>query len=226
VKDLISKVLSPAINLWLHSQLDQVEHLKININGTNRQIVTGYIPGVSLESSNPVYQGIHLDQVQINGENIKINLGQVIKGKPLRLLEPILVQGKVSLQQAQLNLSLASELLSTALTDLLKNFISSASWQNQEINWQTVEIKPDKLIITGMIRDLAEGITQPISLRSGLSLAGSQKLLLHPLQIETSQEQITLSNYEIDLGSQVNLETLALDEGKIYCQGKIVVVSD
>ncbi|TVQ47711.1 MAG: DUF2993 domain-containing protein [Gloeocapsa sp. DLM2.Bin57] len=226
MKDIISKVLSPAVNLWLHSQLDKVEQLQINITGTNRQILTGYIPGVSLGSIAPVYQGIHLNQVELTGENIKINLGQVIKGQPLRLLEPILVKGKIALEQTQLNLSLSSDLLTTALTDLLKSFIKGDYLHNLQINWQNLEIHSDKLILRAIAIDSQGTIVTPISWKSGLSLASHRKLLLHPIQIETSSEQITLHNYEVDLGSQVQLENLTLAQGRIDCYGTATIVSE
>ncbi|ELR96716.1 DUF2993 domain-containing protein [Gloeocapsa sp. PCC 73106] len=220
-KDIISKVLSPAVNLWLHSQLDQVQQLQVEITGANRQIISGYIPFVSLSCSHPVYQGIHLARVAIQGENIKINLGQVIKGQPLRLSEPILVTGEISLEESQLNLSLASPLLSGALTDLLRDFLSGTSLENYQIRWVNLEIKPDKLIMSGIANN-----DQTITLRTGLSLASPRKLLFHPLQIETATDHVSLSKYEVDLGSQVQLESLILTEGKINCSGKARITSD
>jgi hypothetical protein len=143
----LSNVISPAINLWLHSQLDQVQTLDINITGRNRDLLQGYIPQVSLFGSYPVYQGLHLGQVELTGSNIRVNLAQILKGQPLRLLEPVLVKGKVVLEQSHLNLSLASSLLSTALTELVSKFLQTTSdysqdyWHNLPVNWENIEIK-------------------------------------------------------------------------------------
>ena len=106
--DLISKVLSPAVKLWLRSQVEQVEHLNFKINGQDRQILRGYIPVVSLDSSKAVYQGLHLGDIQLQGTNIRINIGQVLRGKPLRLLEPIWLKGEVYLTTDDLQASLSS----------------------------------------------------------------------------------------------------------------------
>lgn len=225
-KDIISKVLSPAVNLWLHSQLDQVEQLQIHITGTNRQIIGGYIPFVFLTSLHPVYQGIHIAAVELTGENIKINLGQVIKGKPLRLLEPISITGEITLEETQFNQSLSSPLLSMALTDLVKGFWRDNSLEDLGIIWQNLGIKSDKLLISGTIIDSQAQPITPITLRSGLSLADYRTLLLHPLQIETATAEISLSNYEVDLGSQVKLTSLTLKEGAIHCCGSATVTSD
>ena len=105
--DLISKVLSPALRLWLRSQVESVAELNFSIQGKDRQILTGYIPSISLNSSRAVYQGLHLGEVELLGENIRINIGQVLKGKPLQLLEPIQVTGQVRLDQADLEASLS-----------------------------------------------------------------------------------------------------------------------
>lgn len=90
---IIASVLSPAIKLYLRSQVDQVEGLEIKIKGGDSQILRGHIPEVSLMAQRAIYQGLFLSQVQVTGENIKINLGQVLKGKALRLLEPIFIAG-------------------------------------------------------------------------------------------------------------------------------------
>lgn len=253
-KDIISKVLSPALSLWLHSQLERVESLEVKITGNNQQIITGYIPCVYLKSLSTVYQGIHINQVEVKGENIKINLGQVIKGKALRLLEPIIVNGNLILAEEQLNFSLASSLLSKALTDLLftflkyesKNTVANSnfnhtrqSWsdsrveipsqydrENCTVNWETAKITSDKLIIQGVVTSRNTGMVSSITLGSGIVLASYRKLLLHPVHIETDTFNLTVDNYEIDLGSQVHLNSLSLTGGKITCFGSATVVSE
>jgi hypothetical protein len=77
---IISTVLSPALRLWLRSQVEQLEALQFNIIGGDRQILTGHIPGVSIAASGVVYQGLHLSKIQLEGTDIRVNLGQVIKG--------------------------------------------------------------------------------------------------------------------------------------------------
>lgn len=231
--NLIGKVLAPAVNLWLHSQLDQVEALEINIGGKNRQILSGYIPQVHLRGRYPIYQGLHLGEVKLQGQNIKINLGQLLKGQPLRLLEPIIVEGRLVLTQEHLNLSLTSNLLSQALTDLLLTFKKTAckanaidSWSNCQIQWQKASIQPEKLSFQGIVTDYTGKLVSNFTLRSGLTLANPHTILLKPVQIETSQENITLQNYEIDLGSQVNLEFLSLEDRTLNCKGSATVISE
>ena len=109
---IASAVLSPAVQLWLRSQVQQVDELKVKIEGSDRQIFSGAIPKVTAAARGAVYKGLHLTEVAIEGCGIRINLSQALKGKPLRLLESVPVAGVLRLSQADLNASLKAPLLS------------------------------------------------------------------------------------------------------------------
>lgn len=229
--ELIGKILSPALRLWLRSQVDRAEELHFQIDGRDRQILRGYIPAVSLASSRAVYQGLHLGQVQLKGENIRINLAQVLRGKPLRLLEPVMVQLQVLLEEADLTASLSSSLLSRAITDWLWD--SLQEWEviqpndileNYQVNWQEFSLKMDKLTLTGTLQD-SQGQISPINIGAGLALANSQTLRLNPLEIQTTPDLLSIKfpELEIDLGSDVELEQLHLQPGRLICSGRLTV---
>lgn len=229
---IINKVLTSALWLWLRSQLQQIQDLQIKITGSDRQIFSGYVPGIFLATNYAIYQGLHLSQVQIRGENIRINLGQIIKGKPLRLLEPIPVTGQLRLEEADLKASLQSPLLSTALTDLLLALLEAGGianpthvLQDWQISWQEVAINTDKLTLYGILTDVA-GNTTPLIIRTGLQLASGHQLRLHPLHIEGSPElkSVSLSEFQIDLGSEVKLEELSLTSGQLFIRGGLTVI--
>ncbi len=229
---MISKVLSPAVQLWLRSQVEQVETLQFKITGGDRQILSGHIPTVSVTASRAVYQGLHLSQVQLEGTGIRVNLGQVIKGKPLRLLEPVPVAGQLVLFTSDLLASLQAPLLSTAVTDFLSTLLQSNginpsidSLKEQEISWQHIDIEEGQLTLLGTITDAALHKT-PVVIRAGLHLATPQTLRLNPLQIQLSQTvpPLVLDGFEVDLGSEVNLEELALTSGQLLCRGRLTVL--
>lgn len=228
---IISKVLSPALQLWLRSQVDQVESLRIEIAGGDRQILGGYIPSVSLSSSHAVYQGLHLREVQIKGENIRINLGQVLKGKPLHLLEPIQVKGEVRLEEADLKASLSSSLLSNALTDLLlillkvKGVINPKQiLEEYQISWQEITLNLDQFTIVGTIIDREEYLSTLV-ISSRLQLSNPQQLSLHSIQIEALPDflNFNLDELPINLGTDVELEQLNLQAGKLFCCGGLII---
>lgn len=228
---IISTTLSPALRLWLRSQVSQVENLQLKISGSDRQILTGYIPQVFIAASHAVYQGLHLSHIQLTGENIRINLGQVLRGKPLRLLEPIPVSGELILEEADLKASLQAPLLATALTDLLRTLLQAVPThpddilKDQQISWQQITIDPEYLKLSGTLTEQS-GKATPLVLRTSLQLASPHELLLESPCIETQQELLRgdLDTFKIDLGSEVDIQELTVIPGQLVCRGRINVI--
>lgn len=229
---IISQVLSPAVRLWLRSQVDAIASLEFQISGKNRQILSGYIPNVVLSAANAVYQGLHFTRVQLQADNIRVNLGQVLKGQALRLLEPIPVTGQVSLSQADLQASLLSPLLSTAIQDLLSTLMTASgktqsqpSIQDWELCWQEATIAPNCLKLKGIVTNVDKN-TIPITLETQLNLANAHCLCLHQIAITAPPllSPVQLEQFEIDLGEEVNLETLQLQDGEILVSGGVRVM--
>lgn len=155
---MISTVVSPAVQLWLRSQVEAVETLQFKLMGRDRQILRGHIPTVSIAADGAIYQGLHLSQIQLEGVNIRFNLTQVFKGKPLRLLDPVPVTGQLVLRERDLQASLGAPLLSNALTELLNTFINSYNQPDQypslnesHLNWQQITIDGQQLTLKGTV---------------------------------------------------------------------------
>lgn len=229
---IISNILSPALQLWLRSQVEQVETLQFNIIGGDRQILSGHIPQVSVAASGAVYQGLHLRQLELEGTGIRVNLGQVIKGKPLRLLEPVPVAGQLLLKESDLQASLQSPLLSNALTELLHTLLKSDGTQNlangfkaAQVSWQQINIDVNEFTLIGTLTDTTPQTT-PITIRAGLQLIPPQVLKLNPIQIQISSTSppLNLDSFEVDLGSEVDLQELALTPGQLLCRGRLTVI--
>lgn len=136
-QNLLAGVLGPALKLWLRSQVETVEHLEVAIGSeigdreiggsdgggrgplSSRQMLAGRIPLVRVEARSVIYQGLHLGQLKLVGQDIRMNLGQAVRGKPLKLLAPIGVALALKMTEAQLNDSLASPLLAPQLGEWL-----------------------------------------------------------------------------------------------------------
>ncbi len=230
---IISKILSPALRLWLRTQVEAIEGLELKITGGDHQILRGYIPQVALSCRTAVYEGINVGAVQLEAENIRINIGQVMRGKPLGLLEPVPVKGKLEVEEAALNASLQSPLLSGGLTDLLTMLLAARGTNNQKnilsayhISWCSITLKGDKFTLTGTLRDKG-GETTPVTIRSGLLLVGGHYLRFYPIHIDSILELGTLpESLEVDLGEQVEIENLSLAPGHLSCAATVVIVSD
>jgi hypothetical protein len=218
------------LKLWLRSQVEQVEQLNFQINGQDRQILRGYIPVVSLESSQAVYQGLHLGDIQLQGTNIRINIGQVLRGKPLKLLEPIWLKGEVYLTAEDLQASLSSALLTSGLNDLWQMIQDHLGLNNKiedyQIEWQSLKLEAGQFDLLG---ELKTGEQSPISLeiKSDLTLINSHTLGLRPKQIKglLSSESQSLPETEIpiDLGSEVDIHAFEVTLEGIFAAGQFVI---
>ncbi|MEO0457910.1 MAG: DUF2993 domain-containing protein [Cyanobacteria bacterium P01_A01_bin.114] len=124
---LIGKVLPMAVRLWLNTQVEHIEGLVFQLDGTDRQILSGHIPGVALAAKQAIYQGIYLSQIRLSAQEVRINLGQVIRGKPLQLLRSFLLSGEVKLTEADLNASLKSELLSEGMCTFWQTLLAMSA---------------------------------------------------------------------------------------------------
>jgi hypothetical protein len=229
---IISKILSPALRLWLRSQVEHVEDVQFKISGGDRKILSGNISTVSIAASHAVYQGLHLSNIQLEGSGIRVNLGQVIKGKPLRLLEPVPVAGQLLLQKSDLQASLESPLLSNALTEFLDVLLKSNGITNlredlkeRPINWQQIDIDTGQVTIMGTLLDAVLG-AMPIVIRAGIQLATAQELRLHPLQIEIPPKLPSrqLDAFQVDLGPEVDIQELTLTPEQLMCRGRLMVM--
>ncbi len=232
--EIISRFLTPAITFWLKSQLEKVEDLDINISAGDTKILRGKIDRVFLSTTKAIYQGIHVNQATVQTEKIAINLGGVLKGKPLKLLQPIFVDGEIKLAKNDLEVSLQSPLLKQGLIDLVHLLLTEkkAIDNHQEIlaqyefDWQEITIHSEKFILNAILTN-QQAQTFCLTLTSGLTLENHHTLSLNPIQIEGIPEIpiVILNDFTVDLGADVAIEILELSATELSCQGKVKVVS-
>ncbi|QSJ17254.1 DUF2993 domain-containing protein [Nostoc sp. UHCC 0702] len=220
---VITKVLTKALKLWLRSQVSQVSQLEVEIRASDRQILSGCIPWVSIFASHAVYQGLHITRIQLVAENIQINIGSVLKGQPLRLLETVSVFGDLTVEEKDLNNSLSSELLSTALNDVLLKLLPEHSPKSKSISWLKIILENNQVIMSAMLAPTRE-VTY-LNIYLCLQLLNGQELQLS--QIQVTENEIPLlegdDSYNLHLGSDVDIEELTLIPGKLVCRGQINV---
>ncbi|MBD2604586.1 DUF2993 domain-containing protein [Scytonema hofmannii FACHB-248] len=220
---IISNVLKTALSLWLRSQVSQISELKVEIQASDRQLLSGRIPGVSIFATHAIYQGLHLTQILLKAENIRINIGAVLKGQPLQLLETVPVVGEVILNEEDLNASVSSELLATALNDLLLKLLPEHSPNSKPTAWQTISLANNNLKVCGIHTD----VTHPTTVEMSVSLKLLSAHELHLSQILCKQGTAVLTEDNqgqyLDLGSDVDIQELTLIPGKLVCRGRINV---
>jgi hypothetical protein len=232
--EIISHILTPAIKFWLRSQLETVEDLTMEIHAGDKQILTGKINQVSLETTKAIYQGIHVSKASVNTENIAVNLGGILRGKPLKLLQPIFVQGEVILSDNDLQTSLESTLLHQGLIDLVSLLLNHQQIPNYEkilaqynFFWHNITLKDDKFILSAILTNSIEQKFN-LTITSNLTLKDDQTLLFNPIEIIGIPDikNIIIHHFEVDLGNDVALEKLTLTSQNLSCLGKLKVVSE
>jgi predicted DNA-binding protein len=230
---LISRVLAPALRLWVRSQLDHVEDLHIAIEAGDRQMLSGEISRVSASAQKAVYQGLHFSQIQVAGQQIQTNLRQVLRGKPFRLLQAFPVSGTVSLTESDLNASMRAPLLSGAIADFLLSLLqqdsqneSRTSPNNAVLRDVQVQLEPNGLTFLAVL--VTPESEQAIALRTGLAVKNGNLLKLEGFHQRNSIDELVpltecRTKLTIPLGSDVYLETLEIQADVLICQGRILV---
>lgn len=238
-RGVLGRVLEPILQLWLRSQVDSVEKLSVHLEGSDRQLLSGHLPSLQLESEQVLYQGLHLSRVKLWGRHIRLNSGQLLKGKPLELLEPIPVELDITLTALDAQQSLHSDLFQTAILEALQQIVGEQMMEalGQSVPVQSLKLYEPRLILSAHKLRLNAHIqhspsqrTVPLALQTGLRLPNPHTLVLHqPEWFPTPHSQRGLPLDDLDghpfhLGSEVRLETLTISESHIGVRGILLIV--
>ncbi|EDX85266.1 hypothetical protein S7335_2965 [Synechococcus sp. PCC 7335] len=227
--------------------MEQVDSLMIDLEGRDRQLISGYIPGVSVFAKQVVYKGLQLSKVQLAAKEIRINLGQVVRGKPLRLMKQFPVEGQVCLSAADVAASASSPLLAAGLADFWRSLIQLPEFAKAvEKRYGMRSLQPDTELYTPRI-ELGNGCLalsfypysqgqidkQPIILGVELSVVSSHFLQLaspHWLSDTAMLSDITqgepvsaLSDFCWNLGEDTQLTQLDLQTTQLVCEGQLTI---
>lgn len=233
--EIISRFLTPAIKLWIRTQVESIMDLDILIDAGDRQILSGKINQVNLTAKEANYQGIFINYASVSTENIAVNLGGILRGKPLKLLHPIFVSGNLTITAEELHKSLSSSLLTSGLKDLVKLLLHNENIENTEeiinkyqINWQSIDINNQSIIIVGNLINNLKNIQNKLIITSNISLENQQNLKLTQLKIEGIKElnNDDIHDLTIDLGNDVSLSELTISPEVLHCVGSVKVVSE
>ena len=239
-RGLISRILQPALSLWIRSQVESLETLQIQIESGDRQVLSGFIPQIDLNASQVIYQGLHISHVQLTAQNIRINIGQVLKGKSLRLLESITAQLAVRLNAADLQRSLSSSLLQNVLIETLLTLVG------EQIQDVLGNVRPDDLELEDSRLDLSKNQIRfsaqlkansirrsvPVALQSGVELHNAHTIMLcRPEWLPTAGSRRglplpELDGYCFDLGDQCQLESLCIEPDHIALSGQLLITPE
>lgn len=216
--NFLTTLLTPALKVWLSSQLETVQGLQIKIVSTDRQLLRGIISKVSLTSDFAIYQGLNFDQISLAAEEIKVNITQILRGEPLQLLKPISISVKMRMTETHLNDSRSSPLLQSGLKDFL--FLLFQTDSLPAFHWESITLENNGFILKGKSFSPS---SNSVLIQGEVSWKSPQHLLISPIKVEGLDFNQELSSIEFDLGSQVHLDDLIITEDAIFLQGNLIV---
>jgi len=245
---IIGRILPAAVQLWLRSQVEQVEQLSIDLRGCDRQIIRGYLPGVAVAAQNAVYKGICVGRVQLSAEDIRINIGQVVRGKSLKLMNGFPVTGEVMLSSTDLSNSLQSVLLQDGLNNFWRSLLQMPMFaEDVQRRYGAIAAEPEMTMHQPQISlgheslalsfypSVAATISETVAiLGTGLSVVEGQFLQLNNPRWLTTAEMLldeqagepilSLQNFRWNLGKDTQLSGLSIEPNEVICGGQVTVV--
>ena len=220
---IVTNILTKALKLWLKSQVSQVSQLEVEIKASDGQILSGCIPRVSITASDAVYQGLNITRIQLAAENIQVNIGSILKGKQLKLLQTVPVFGDLVVDEQDLNSSLSSELLSRALGEAMLKILPEPCLTLNNLSWQKIRLDENQIILNTILSSGSQ--PQSLEIYLNLNLISNHEIKLE--NIHVMENEVPLLQHEhgdtLDLGSDVDIQELSLLPGQLVCRGRINV---
>ena len=211
----ISRMLTPAMRLWLNTQIDDAQELALSIKSSDRQILQGHIPSVHIAATQVVYRGLRLSSIDVAAHNIYTNGLQVLRGHPFQLLESVSINVTLMLTEEDLNQSLQTPLLHNAVEDLIHRILiectdlhdldqtnsgfgegdgslMSRGFDDLQISQTHISLQQDTVAISGQLSSPSMRGDRPrmFRLTMGLVLANGYTLAFHSPCLEMDGIQV------------------------------------
>jgi len=91
----VMQLLASGLQLWVRQQCDAVGSLEIRLEGSAMALLRGRLAGVQVLARRVTYQSLEIELVELHSEAIQVQMGQVLRGRGLRLDHPFRIQGMV-----------------------------------------------------------------------------------------------------------------------------------
>lgn len=224
---IASTLLSPLVAAWIRTEVQSVEGLNVQITGADAEILNGVIPQASVSGNNLQYQGFQINQLQLIGQNIRLNVGEAIQGQPLRLLAPVPVQVSLQMTEADLNQTLSSP---TIQQQLAQAKVSLPIAAGQEVPFlisnPNVTLEANRIRIQANL-SLSQGEPVPVTLTTGLQSQNQNQLILtNPNWVTAEGQALPIPGLEdllIQLDPDVRIDSLQLLQGGLRYEGQLTI---
>ena len=222
----LSAILDPLLGRWIESEVDSIDNLSIAVSGSDPDILGGTIDRAEVSGDNLVRDGFRITNIQLAGDNVRLNTQAALRGESLRLVDPLPVAVQMRWSEADLNQSLQAPLIQSQLQEARVNL----PFGDREpvaflIRDPQVTLQPGALQIDATL-DTANGDTVPISLSTRLRARnGNQLLLVNPVWLSegTAIPIEGLDRTVLDLGEDIQVNRIQLLAGELHYEGIVTV---
>ena len=104
----VLQLLASGLQFWIRQQCDTVDSLELQLHGSGLGLLRGRLEGVSLVARHVVFSSLEIERVELRSEAIQVQLGNLIKGRPLQLDHPFQIAGYAAFTGAGLSRSLCT----------------------------------------------------------------------------------------------------------------------
>jgi hypothetical protein len=223
---IAGSLLSPLVAAWIRSEVQRVDNLQVQIVGSDAQILNGQIPQAQVSGDNLSYQGFQVSHLRLQGQDIRLNVGEAIQGRsPLRLLAPVPVQVSLRLTEEDLNRTLQAPLIQAQLAQAQVQLPVGGQVVPFLIRQPQVTLEQGRLRIQANLTT-PEGVEAPVTVLTGLEAQGPNRLrLVNPLWVSEGQEIPIpgLADFPIQLDPGVRIDRLELQPGQILYEGILTI---
>jgi hypothetical protein len=223
---IASSLLNPLLAAWIRSEVENVDNLQVQVSGSDQEIFNGVIKQANVSGSNVLYQGYRVTQLALNGQNIRLNVNEAIQGKKqLQLMAPVPVQIDLRLTEADLNQTLQSPSIQSQLATAKVKLPIGGQAVPFLISEPQVKLETGRIHIQAKLAT-PDGAKVPVTLTTGLQVQDQNQLLLKDPQWVSNGQSIPipgLNQLEIELGDDVRVNQLDLQQGQILYKGNLTI---
>ncbi|WP_287128522.1 DUF2993 domain-containing protein [Candidatus Cyanaurora vandensis] len=222
---IFNNLLSPVLEIWVRSQVQQVEDLRVTVRGPDREIANGRIQGITFNGRNVLYKGISASQVNLSGTNIALNTAGALRGEGLKLLQPVRTDLSLRLTQQDVNAYLDSPGFQEQIRDLSVPLPATLGGTGQsvplEIRQPDARLEPGRFVLMATLR-VNQGEPTRTQLTTGIELVSPRQLRLVNPRLLSSGEQVSipaLAGLTINLGSEMEARRIEIQSGLLFLEG-------
>lgn len=113
-RSFVGSLLEKALVVFVKSQLDGCEDLRVAVGGSNWDLLAGNVRRIEVSATKAIYKGVVISEVGLAACNVRAKLGRK------RLFQyPFRVNANIRIREQDFNSSLASLLVSSSFEDIL-----------------------------------------------------------------------------------------------------------